>query len=537
MPARKTRRTAFRLVACVSLLAAPASAQLVVARVSAPAAAPVAGVLLTLVAPDGSVVARALSNERGVGILRPGRAGRFLLKVDRIGYLGHTIGPFALAARDTLPLTVAAPTERVALPELAVGGTGVEGCELAPAEAEVTELLWREAKKALTSSVLPTDSSFMLEVARYQRTYSAAGSVTDERSRRDSTRASISPFVAADPAELAERGYHRRRGGNHRFFAPDAGTVLSDEFVRSHCFRALPADSGLVGLAFKPSRRFERRTEVSGALWLDHTSLELRRIDFEYLNVEKELASGHEGGSMSFGRLPNGRWIVAAWRARVGYSEQGGEVSLVEGNRPDASGGVSVTGTVFDSTSSSPIAGAVVTIAGGYQAATASDGSFTLHLPNTGVFEVRVAHPVLERFDAPRAGTVAAVIRGQQVRHDVAVPSVGTLARIHCRNRPIDLAGEGLLLGRVLDPAGGSLSTEVRVGLPAGTPIRAGYRAVLGNGAIELRLESDGAGRFAVCGIPDGTEITVSVGGSSGVDPIPLRVRAGAVSSVEVVVP
>ncbi|MGE0554313.1 MAG: carboxypeptidase-like regulatory domain-containing protein, partial [Gemmatimonadales bacterium] len=417
---------AVQLVAWASLLAAPARAQVVVVRVAAAPAERVPGVLLTLMDPDGSIVARALSNERGLGVLRPGRVGSFLLKVDRIGYLGHTVGPFTLADRETLPLTVAAPTERVALPELTVGGTGVEGCELTPAEAEVTELLWREAKKALTSSMLPTDSSFLLEVARYQRTYSAAGSVREERSQRDRTRAAVSPFVAADPAELAAKGYHQRRGSNHRFYAPDAGTVLSDEFVGSHCFRALPADSGLVGLAFKPARPVDRRTEVSGTLWLDHASLELRRIDFEYLNVEKDLASGREGGSMSFGRLPNGRWIVAAWHARVGYSEQGGEVSLVGPDPSAGAPGPIVTGTVFDSTRSMPISGAVVTIAGGYRATTGYDGSFTLRLPNTGVFEVSVAHPLLDRFDAPRAGTVAAVIRGQQVRFDVAVPSAGT---------------------------------------------------------------------------------------------------------------
>ncbi|MGE0555257.1 MAG: hypothetical protein AB7R55_17645, partial [Gemmatimonadales bacterium] len=112
-----------------------------------------------------------------------------------------------------------------------------------------------------------------------------------------------------------------------------------------------------------------------------------------------------------------------------------------------------------------------------------------------------------------------------------------TLARVHCRGRPIDPAGDGLVLGRVLDRAGRSVSSEIRVRSSATAPIRSGYRTVLGEDTIELVLESDGTGRFAVCGIPGGTEITVAVARRRGVDPTPLQVRAGEVSLVDVVVP
>jgi hypothetical protein len=77
-------------------------------------------------------------------------------------------------------------------------------------------------------------------------------------------------------------------------------------------------DAGLVGLAFEPVPT-RRRPDVSGVLWLDAKSSELRRVEWGYTRVTTP-ARFSPSGRADFVRLPGGAWIISSWWLRIPYT-------------------------------------------------------------------------------------------------------------------------------------------------------------------------------------------------------------------------
>jgi hypothetical protein len=484
------------------------------------------GALASLRDSTGRTLIQGLTDQRGVIILAAPSPGRFTLRIDRIGYAGLTLGPIGLVSRDTASIDAVVPDVRVGLPELTVQSTNPVECELQASAGAVVSMLWDEARKALASSEAPQSRLHPLEIARYDRRFGPDGSIVEESSRRHKGE-TPAPFIAVAPARLARNGFHQRRGSNHIFHAPDARVLLSDEFLAQHCFAPAPGPvgSGLVGLRFAPTRRHRNRVDVTGTLWLDQRTAELRHLEFVHTNVDRRLRSGAENGLIEFARLPSGEWIVARWRLRVGYAERGGEVALVgsDGQAPMAGGWVA--GVVYDSLAGRPLADAVISVGPTFR--TGSDGAYRLAIPVGREVVVTARHPRLELFDLVPSARAAAVIRGQEIRLDFAVPSRQTLIARSCPDRSVRIETEAVIVGRTVDSTGQRRSGEIEATW-TGTPLlRATRRATIGDRETRMTVPADSLGRFAICGVPAGIEIRLALPGRADSARARATARAG----------
>jgi hypothetical protein len=94
---------------------------------------------------------------------------------------------------------------------------------------------------------------------------------------------------------------------------------LSEEFANSHCFSAREPGSderGLIGIGFEPTADRDM-PDVSGVLWLDEQTAELRFVEYRYTDPPWDLEVSDAGGRIEFERLPTGVWIVSRWWIRM----------------------------------------------------------------------------------------------------------------------------------------------------------------------------------------------------------------------------
>ena len=299
-----------------------AGAQVVRVRtVEAESQRPVNGAVVSLLDAAGQRVSPVLGDAGGRAVLRAPRAGSYRVVVERVGYARWTSPAHALAAGDTVDVAAALPVRRTELAVVAVRGT--TECATEPAAGTATAMLWEEVRKALEASELTrSQQPVPLDVRRFERQLDRALRVQEERA---STRRLVAqrPFRSPAAAELLANGYVRPSAAGDVFAAPDAHVLLSDGFVRTHCFapprapaRGERAGADVVGLDFRPvpSRRVP---DVAGTIWVDRASAELRAVDYRYVNVPTVRGAPHAGGQLAFRRLDDGRWIVERWHIRM----------------------------------------------------------------------------------------------------------------------------------------------------------------------------------------------------------------------------
>jgi hypothetical protein len=329
--------------ALLFLLAQPAAVRVTV--LDASSGAPIAGALVSAAAPNGTWTTDLLTNGSGVRLITLPAAGRYRLRVRRIGYapwIGDTVDivagdPFALTIRvDARPITLSTIDVRSSVD---AGG----GCERSPAPTTAVGILWEEARKALQSSAIAEqDRSTRFLTTSIERTLSLTGRVERDSTAPPELRRQR-PFRARPASELSKNGWARiMADGSLIFDAPDEASLLSREFEADHCFTLeRKKRKGQIGLAFAPIA--ERLTpDITGTIWLDAVTARLIGIDYVYFNPP-DPASGDLGGDVRFSRLDDGRWIVSSWRIRmprlgissrdgrvflIGYIEQGGTTSI-----------------------------------------------------------------------------------------------------------------------------------------------------------------------------------------------------------------
>ncbi|MEZ4589355.1 MAG: carboxypeptidase regulatory-like domain-containing protein [Gemmatimonadales bacterium] len=504
------------LGALASLLAAGSlAAQSVAVRVvDDEGGRPVLGALLTLLAPDGRPVARALTDQAGRATLRAPAAGSFRLKADRIGYQGLVTEAFAVAASGVTPLAVTMPGARVLLPELTVKSTK-RVCQLDRENGSALAAVWSEAEKALAGTqVTGQTQPPELEILTFERRFDRRDRVVEERSSTRRARAA-KPFATADPSRLIERGFIEERDGDTWYSAPDAELLLSSEFLELHCFWVVRGDgdrADLIGLAFEPARG-RRVPEVKGTLWLDRATSELRYLEFGYVNLQRRLATGKEGGRIEFTRLPNGSWIVSDWTIRVpvvatltgrdfagqpirsdtllGMQETGGRAELAGPAGASDTRSV-VTGVVWDSVAGGPLEGAVVALGGAYADTTGADGRYRIETPTRGNFVIRATHPRITALAFGPVTGAARLDRGRIATADLAIPPLDRFAGPLCDGVTIDSSQRGILVGVLRDQAG--------TAMPGGS-VDLRWTA---ERSQTITVTADTAGAFRVCGLdPD----------------------------------
>jgi hypothetical protein len=333
------------LVAFTVALAAPARGQQATnelrVRLNAPDGAPVSGALIALIDAKDSVVAEGLSTAAGVRVLRA-PAGTYRVRVRRIGYRPFFSSDVTVPRAGELVLDV--ESARVVLEGIVVNSKSQ--CKRNDPDARSLETVWDEIDKALRSSQLTMAD---LEGIGFARTYRKEVTREGVLVSADTNTFPIGdrrPFGAIDPRTLAAEGYvvgNESKGWN--YFAPDEVVLLSDQFAATHCFRLVreTARPGQIGVAFEPAPE-RKLADITGILWVDETTSELREIVFRFANA-KALSRYYAGGFTRFRRMPSGTWIVDEWKLTVPRFElrqgaTGTPPQLVAIGRIDNGGGI-----------------------------------------------------------------------------------------------------------------------------------------------------------------------------------------------------
>jgi len=393
-------------------------------------------------------------------------------------------------------------------------------------------------------------------VRRYARTLDAKGLRVEEESTRQQVTRSRQPFRAPHPDSLVTHGYVQERDGELYYHAPDPRALLSDGFVRTHCFSVeLPRsqrDRDLVGIGFTPVDGREV-PDIAGTLWIDRGTAELRRMDFFYTGLEGVRRSAQLGGRVEFRRLRTGAWIVDRWRIRMpirarieawwrsaggrrdqvlaGIQEVGGEVlsfADADGEVAVAGGEATVRGVAWDSLHSEPLVDARVFLIGtDHETRTDEEGRFSLPGLRSGLYTVAFQHPELTRrglFIPPRRIDV----KSEGV-HDVrlGLPSAAGMAEAACaevHDTASATAGRrAVLAGTVVDALTG--------GPVPGATVRV---ELSGGGSAETATDASAAYRF--CTLPAGEEATVVasfLGRDRRTEPVRLAADRPALKDVE----
>jgi hypothetical protein len=335
------------------LAAGPAAAQGVHGRVvGLPDETPVAGALVALVDSAGSEVARGATSPSGGFVLTASTAGRYHILIRRIGQHPWRSPTFTLAAGATYPVTFRVDARPYELPMLTVEARRSR-CGARPGESGVLGALLEAAEVALQLARTTADERRLaFSTATYLKELGPDLRVLDSASAGVRGLARW-PIESADPDSLRTWGFVRQPPAAERattaeeergpvYYGPDARVLFSDWFLASHCFR-VDEEADLLEVRFVPEARGER-TEIEGRLLIDRGSMELRRLEFEYVGLPRWVPKGKAGGFVELRRLREGAWVPREWMLRApeavrtrgspwlrlkGWLETGGRVTAV----------------------------------------------------------------------------------------------------------------------------------------------------------------------------------------------------------------
>lgn len=281
---------------------------------------PVSGALVTLLTDSGSPAGRTLTAESGAFDLTGIAPGAYRLRVERIGYRTWRSPSFEVREGRTVTRVLRVPVQAVELPPIRASS-----CVSSPQEVAGLAELWREIRTALRIQAWTEEEGLYRFATQERRRVlrddpgPSGRRVLEEDVRRREGIAGL-PYASAPPESLAAGGYVQPRGKRLVYFGPDARTLLSESFQRTHCFYARSSDDdhpeGWVGLAFEPAPGREL-PDVEGVLWLDRATSELRHLEFRFTELPGGIEDPRMGGRVEFARLGDGTWIVRRWRLRI----------------------------------------------------------------------------------------------------------------------------------------------------------------------------------------------------------------------------
>ena len=527
---------------------------------------------VVLLGPDGKEVGRALADNGGRFVIRAPGAGRYRLRSERIAYRATTSAAFDLAADQVLDYRLEVTAIAIRLEEIRIAGE--TRCRVRPEEGRATATLWDEARKALAAVAwVETGQQLRAKVRTYERDLDPGLKVVREQSRVRSGMLNRG-FRAVSPAQLAEKGYVEKfPDGSILFHGPDAQVLFSDGFLNTHCFRLEPPrDStppGLLGLGFQPSGG-SRLPDISGVMWVDEKSAELRYVTYRYENHGLPIETEYAGGRVEFERLINGGWIVRRFWIRMpqanivtekryssisqaasgtgtqetraelaGVTEQGGEV--VEAFGPDGSrlasalGAATLAGAIFDSTRSMPLIGADVRLAGtDYSAPSGPGGAFELTGLPEGTYAVEFRHRDFSGWGLLPGPYLVTLRRGETTRIDLAVPPSRRLFQQLCP----DVKGDtlGAVAGVLRDSATAQPVRDavIQFNWLAYNSVR---QENISARRLGVEVGTDSTGYFRACGLPvsQGIEALVFRKGVQAGPPVEIRVGARQIHGLDLV--
>lgn len=470
---------------------------------------PVLGAMVRLMADSSWTGALFLTAADGRFSLRAPAAGRYALRVERIGFASTTAGPVDLPAGMTLSFDLNVLASAVRLEGLEVAAER-RRCSLDDDPRGETQTLWGEVRKALDAARwTEREAGLQFQVVRRTRTLDPSGRHVLDEQRRTSSAYGGNSVRTLPPGELASKGYVVDEGEFIYYYGPDAEVLLSDDFLATHCFAVVEGaedQPGMVGLRFDPVRGRDV-ADIEGVLWVDRATARLERVEFVYTRLGRRPGVDQARGEVRFAELSDGRWIVRDWgiwapvmglsrqfvagklveRVMVtGVQEEGSEVLQVRGRdvewRADLPWG-RVTGTVWDSIAGRSLTNAEVSL-GGRSRITRTDaqGAFIIDDVAPGTYWVTFNHPVLDTLGVDAAWQEVVVEPEGEARVSLAVPGLTSVLALHC-------APPGVVVGRVRSDAGEPLGGVVVTA--EGAPAR---------GSVPLSAVTQPDGGFWICG-------------------------------------
>jgi hypothetical protein len=503
-----------------ALAAVPAVGQAVAGRVtSQDDGRPVQGAFVVLFGEAGARESAVITDLDGRYLLRAGRPGRYALQVERIGF--ETVrSPLLELGTATAEYAFVVATRAIALPAITVELAG-RGCARMGEGPEV-QALWDEIRKALDVARWADEAAGVRYVlVRHEREVDMRHERLFAERRAPHVGSAVQPYTVSRPAaELVRDGFVAQDGRDLILYAPDAGVLLSDEFLDAYCFSLVRGQAGEAGLRFAPMRR-RRAADVTGVLWVDRSTAELRRLQYGYTSLPGDLAQHAAGGAMQFRRLPGGLWIVDQWHIRgplvqraghhgptsqLGVREEGGVVMSARGRDGavlySRDGAGVVEGHYIDRVLGRP-GGVIIHLSGTPHAVAAlPDGRFRLEGVPPGRYAIAFSDTWVEDLRVPVALDSIVVAAGVVV-HDVLGPTRDAVLRTLCpRVAPGSHAWtDGLLYGIVNRPDTGESIAGVEVRAEWDEDGRRRWRTA----------QTDEDGLYILCRVPWQRAVTVNV--------------------------
>jgi hypothetical protein len=417
--------------------------------------------------------------------------------------------------------------------------------------------LWFELRKALTANAMTEAKGLVpLDVDLYERALDRSlGIVAERKEARTNIPRRPATGISWDQLDSARRG-NSANGEIYR--APDAAALLSDQFVKSHCFAAIRGygpENGLTGLEFKPSK-VGSEPELTGVIWLEPRANALKYLNFDYVNLPIPLRIARTTGRVDFQQVEGGQWIVQRWYIRmprttrvssavfgsanvvrdslIGFQEVGGTARpagsappVVTTSTPPtptdssgttgapASGPVQAVleGFVYDSTTGRPLKGVIVsTGVGRFKARTNEGGRYELVIDGALSDKVIFEHSRLRLLRIPERVQTVSVAPGSRGQAVVFIPSFATLRNRLCGQNETRTDAQGMAVGYVRDADGNAVrgahvwaSWQVQW-------IEQSGRLVSTNLQKTVETDTGPDGSYMMCGFTKGAQITAKVG-------------------------
>ncbi len=282
------------------------------------AGTPVAGAVVMVLGPADSVLGRTLTDVHGRFGFAPFKAAVARLRVIRIGY-----EPALVVATGDSEITV--ELRRLAWNLATVVVRDRTACSPDEGRAAAAAM-WRQAQAALLAAVVSRDATpAVLRIVKFTRTLGLGASrAADVEGQATglSTAVATRAFSAGQSASFfAAHGYGVSAAGGYDLYGPDEDVLLDDSFARSHCF-AVHRDGdhpGEIGIAFEPTLGRDSLVDISGTLWVDTATAQLRRLTFSYTPTEgMAIPVRGGGGAMTFATAANGVPFMTSWCIRTG---------------------------------------------------------------------------------------------------------------------------------------------------------------------------------------------------------------------------
>jgi len=496
---------------------------------------PIVGANVSLVDDHGMSLFGNFSDQGGHTALRAPSGGRYVVRADKVGYdswssvILYVVGA-AIHVRIGMSPSRNPPTV-IARSETA--------CQLLTPPGTPAGDLWVEMKKALTATALTEAQGLVpLDVDLYERALDRnLGVVSERKEQRSRIARRPATGISWDQIDSARRG---AVAGGDVYRAPEAATLVSDQFVKNHCFAAIRGygpETGLTGLEFKPAK-VGSLPELTGILWLDPKANSLRSLNFDYVNLPIPLRIARTTGRVEFQQLPGGQWIVPRWYIRMprvaqvtstdsllGYQEVGG-TSRPAGTAAPSSAETAVistdedtgpqsfiSGVVYDSTTGTPLNGVQVSTGGGrFKTTTSAGGHYELAidgpLSDTIVFE----HPRLRLYRVADRVQSISLPSGSRAQANVLVPSYGTLRKRLCGQNETATESQGIAAGYVRDAAGNPVPNAHVWATWQILWVEQNGRLVSTNLQRTVETDTGSDGSYLMCGFTRGAQITAKVG-------------------------